>query len=413
MFLVETIAQAWQSIRSHKLRTGLTMFGVIWGIASFIILVGLGKSTLKLFSREFEKVGKRMLVMWAGQSSSGLSGIKGGRQIRFTIDDVEAIKAHCPHVELVSPQIYTGYQETKYENEVLSSETFGLDVNSGVIRNLDVAKGRFINADDIALNRRVCVLGANVKEKLFGERESVGEFIRMSGIRFQVVGVLQHKGDQLSRVSGSIDDDQISIPYTTAQALFTGSKYFGMIYLQPRSLFDDKTVREEVRQTLALRHSFEPDDADALHFFGIAEMIGRVKGVAMGMEIFFGAASIITLLIGGIGVMNIMFVSINERVREIGIMKAVGAKSRHVFLQFIVESVFVTFLAGLIGVLIGCSICLLIGLFNLPRFVAAPVIDPFVMLIAFLTITLVGILSGILPALRASRMQVVEALRYY
>ena len=140
-------------------------------------------------------------------------------------------------------------------------------------------------------------------------------------------------------------------------------------------------------------------------------MIGRVKGVTVGMQIFLGAASIITLLMGGVGVMNIMFVSIGERIREIGIIKAIGARRRQIFLQFLVESVFVTFIAGLFGMLLGCSICLVIGMFELPRLVAAPEIDPMVMIVSFLTLTLVGILSGILPALRASNMQIVEALR--
>ena len=412
MFILESIAQAWHGLKGNKLRTGLTMFGIVWGIASMIILVGIGRSSQRLFYREFEKIGKKMVIVWAGQSSSGLSGIKGGKPIRFTIEDVRAIRDHCPRVELVTPQIRVGFQEAKRGNEVLSCDIYGIDENSEIIRNMVVSRGRFIAPDDVARSRRVCVLGASVREKLFGDQQAVGEFIRAGGTRFRVVGALARKGDQLTRMY-SLDDDQISIPYTTAQKLFTGSKYFDLLFLQPYSLLEENVAQEEVRQTLAFRHRFAPDDADALDFFGISEMIGRVKGVTIGMQIFLGAASVITLLIGGVGVMNIMFVSINERIREIGIMKAVGAKRRQIFLQFLIESVFITFFAGLIGLFLGCSICLIMGMIELPRLVAAPEIDPLVMTISFLTMTLVGILSGILPALRASRMQIVETLRCY
>lgn len=412
MFLLESIAQAWHSLYGNKLRTALTMFGIIWGIASMIILVGMGKSSQKLFYKEFKKIGERMVIVWAGKSGSGLSGIKGGKQVRFTIEDINAIKNHCPEVELVSPDIRIELQEAKYGSETLSCETHGVDERARIIRNMTIENGRFIVPDDIRLKRRVCVLGANVKEKLFGDRHAVGKFIRLGGKRFQIVGVLTKKGEQLSRMH-SLDDDQISIPHTTARKLFTGSRYFYLIYVQPYSLLREGFAREEVCQTLAARHGFEPDDKDALHLFGTSDMIGRVKGVTIGMQVFLGVASIITLLIGGVGVMNIMFVSINERIREIGIMKAVGATRRQIFLQFLIESIFVTFLAGFAGVFLGCSICIILGMFELPRLVAAPVIDPLVMCISFFTMTLVGILSGILPAMRASRMQVVEALRSY
>lgn len=413
MFLIESIAHALHSLRGHGLRTGLTMFGIIWGITSLIILVGMGRASQRLLYQEFQKIGDKMVVVWAGQSTSGLSGVKGGRQIRFTTDDAKAIRDHCPDVELVSPHVRAEFQEVKRGSEILSCDTFGLDENSAIIRKLRVEKGRFISCDDIESDRRVCVLGANVKEKLFGDEQAVGDFVRVGGIRLQVIGVLAKKGEQLSRPFASLDDDQVSIPYTTMQKLFTGSRYFYLIFLQPYSLETDGIARTEVRQILALRHGFSPDDGDALNIFGIADMIGRVEGVLIGMQVFLGAASLITLLMGGVGVMNIMFVSINERIREIGIIKAVGAKRRQIFLQFLVESIFVTFIAGLIGVVLGCSICLVLGMFEMPRLVAAPEIDPLVMTISFFALTLVGVLSGILPALKASGMQIVEALRCY
>jgi putative ABC transport system permease protein len=229
---------------------------------------------------------------------------------------------------------------------------------------------------------------------------------------FQVIGVLAPKGEQISRPS-SLDDDQVLIPYTTAQRLLTGSPYFSLICARPVSLLNEKAARNQIAEALAVRHDFDPTDSNALHIFGTTDLMARVKGVTIGLQIFLGAASMITLLIGGIGVMNIMFVSINERVREIGVIKAVGARNRQIFLQFLIESLFVTFFAGSIGVFIGCSICLLLGLFEMPRFVAAPEIDPLVVGTSLAVMTLVGALSGILPALRASRMQIVEALRSY
>jgi putative ABC transport system permease protein len=413
LFLFESIAQAWYSLRGHKLRSGLTMFGIVWGITSMIILVGMGRASQKLVYSEFRKIGEKMIVVWAGSSTTGLSGAKGGRPVRFTIDDAVAIKNHCPHVDLVSPHVRLGLREAKRENEIVHSDVFGIDQHAPSIRNMKVAGGRFIAQPDIDSARRICVLGARVKEELFGDQPAVGDFIRLGGIRLQVVGVLAEKGEQLSRPFRSLDDDQISIPYTTAQHLFTGSRYFYLLFLQPTSLYTDACARREVREILGLRHGFAPDDPDAVEIFGIADMIGRVKGITVGMQVFLGAASLITLLIGGVGVMNIMFVSINERIREIGIMKAIGARRRQIFLQFLIESVFVTFTAGLIGIALGCSICLVLGRLELPRLVAAPEIDPLVMAISFFTLTFVGVLSGMLPALKASSMEVVEALRHY
>ncbi|RJP19471.1 MAG: FtsX-like permease family protein [Candidatus Abyssobacteria bacterium SURF_5] len=410
MFFWESIIQAWYSLKGHKLRTGLTMFGIIWGIASMIILVGMGRSSQKLFYREFEKIGERLIFVWAGKSSSGLSGIKGGRQIRFTIEDVEALKNHCPDVEMVTPQVRAGYREVKRDSEVLSCETYGLNADANIIRNLIVEEGRFIVSDDVTSGRRVCVLGANVKEKLFGDQPAVGESIRLSGIIFHVIGTLVKKGDQLSRPS-TLDDDQVSIPYTTAQDLLIGSPYFYSICVRPVSLLNEKAAREQITAALAVRHGFDSSDSNALHIFGTTDMIARVKGATIGLQIFLGAASIITLFIGGVGVMNIMFVSINERVREIGIIKAVGARNRQVFLQFLIESLFITFFAGSVGALGGCSICLVLGLFKMPRFVAPPEIDPAVVAVSLSVMIVVGVLSGILPALRASRMQIIEALR--
>ena len=412
MFLLDSIARAWHSLAGHKLRTGLTMFGIIWGITSVIILVGMGRASQRLFYREFEKIGEKMVVIAAGTSTSGLSGIRGGKPVRFTVDDVKAIRDHCPLVELVSPHVRLGYQETRYGGALTSCDTFGIDENTEIIRNMPVSSGRFISSADCDSSRRVCVLGANVKEKLFGSKRAVGDFIRVGGIRLQVIGVLAKKGDQMSRPFESIDDDQVSIPYTTAQRLFTGSRYFYIIFMQPYLRSEDMAAREQIRQTLGPMHGFLPDDPDALDSFGTSENIARVEGVLLGMQIFLGASGIITLLIGGIGVMNIMFVSINERIREIGIMKAVGATKWHVFVQFLVESIFLTFVAGFTGAFLGCSVCLILGAIKLPDLVAAPEIDPLVIGISFFTMTVVGVTSGILPALKASRMQVVEALRF-
>ncbi len=377
-----------------------------------ILLVGMGKASQRLFSTEFEKIGKKMIYVWAGKSSSGLSGIKGGRQIRFTVDDLKAIKDHCPEIELVTPNIGVGLRDAKYGNETLSCATSGTGMSAEIIRNMSVERGRFISSEDIKLRSRVCLLGANVKQKLFGEQQAEGETIRLGGFRFRVIGELEKKGEQLSRVD-SLDDDQVLIPYTTAQKLFRGSKYFYLIYAQPYSLEREKAAREQVRQALARRHGFLPDDEEALSMFGTTDMLSRVNGVNIGLQIFLGAASVVTLLLGGVGVMNIMFVSISERIREIGIIKALGATRRQVFTQFMVESLVITLFAGLIGALFGCSACIILGLFELPRLVAAPAIDPFVMAMSFFTMILVGVLSGILPALRASRMQIVEALRTY
>lgn len=412
MLLRELFIQAWIDIKSHRRRALLTMFGIVWGISSVIVLVGYGTGFQDLFTHEMAKTGERVIAIYPGRTSREVGGYRAGRRIRLDDRDLDAIAESCPLAEKIAPEIWPGYQIIKYKDERRSVHTLGVLPWDNDIRDVKVGKGRFINEEDIRQARRVCFLGANIRDKLFSSgKDAVGEFVQIKGIRFQIIGIAERKGEQLS-IRNSLDDDKLYTPLTTARNLLRGSRYYRMILVQPRSILESEECVNQIRISLAALHQFDTKDEEAVYISNWTEAVIVTARIGLGLRIFLGAVGAVTLFIGGIGVMNIMLISVRERTREIGILKAVGAKRRHIFIQFFTQALIITFSAGIIGVLLGLAVSWVIGQIPLPRLFNPPIVDTSVLIIAFSIMTLVGIFSGTLPAIQAARLHPIEALRY-
>ncbi|MFB0519151.1 MAG: ABC transporter permease [Acidobacteriota bacterium] len=411
MDLKEVARQGLSNLRTNKLQSILTMCGITWGIAAVMVLAGWGIGLRGMFGEGMTKIGKKIIIVVAGQTGKEFGGYKAGRNIRFTTKDIEAIKASCPSVEYAIPVAHGNFF-TKMGIESRSIDTRGVVPEARIVRNFEIAQGRFINQEDIRRNRRFCVLGAEAKERLFKSNDALGEEIRIKGIRFKVVGINKAKGAQMGTL-GSLDDEQILVPFTTAKALLTGSRYLWMIQVQPYTEELAKKAEAEVRKALATLHKFPPDDEEAVEIYNMLDNLKIFQRMSTTLSIFMVVVSVVTLLVGGVGVMNIMLVSVAERTREIGLRKAIGAKARDILFQFLAEAGTIVLIGGIVGILLGIGIIYLGQTIPKPSsFFPLPELSPLVLLWATGVMIAIALFSGSLPARRAARLDPVETLHY-
>ncbi|MCK4264490.1 MAG: FtsX-like permease family protein, partial [Candidatus Aminicenantes bacterium] len=319
------------------------------------------------------------------------------------------------------PEYDCRFPVIKYGNESRAVHSLGVVPETLEMRNFKIAKGRFINQGDVEESRRVCFLGANIHERLFGSRtrDVTGEYVNINRIRYLVIGTAQPKGFQMS-MNTSYDDDKLLIPFTTALKDFSGKKYLSRILVSPLHKDQYKKTILEIRKTLSKLHRFLPEDEDALYIWSMLEGVEFLVYIVLGLQIFLGGVGVITLMIGAVGVMNIMFFVVTQRTREIGIRRAIGALKKHIFQQFLIEALVLTFLGGLIGFFIGWGLnaglsvlvetlrsqnTQLMMLFSPENSMLTSVITVFFMVAA-------GFLAGLTPALRAMRSNIVDSLRY-
>jgi len=387
------------------------MLGIIWGIVAVIVLVSFGVGLKNQYYEGMTKIGRKLIFVAGGFTSSDVGGYRAGRPIRLTLKDVEAIKARCPAIEIAVPSVLGNYM-VKYGIESRTIQVRGAVPETQLIRRFNIAEGRFFNQEDIRRRRRFCILGDEVKKRLFGEtRDVIGQSIRIKGIRFTVIGLLVRKGEQMSSFSGA-DDELILVPTTTSLSLLRGSKYLWTIWTQPYSVDEAEKAEQQIRKVMAELHHFAEDDEDALTIFNMPYYLKMVEMMAIALNIFLAAVSVITLFIGGVGVMNIMLVSVAERTREIGIRKSIGAKRKDILFQFIAEALIITFIGGIIGFLLGTGICFVVNQLDLPIFFPKPEFSPLVVLLSIIVMVAVGVFSGTVPANQAAKLDPVEALRY-
>jgi len=417
----ELIGQAFLEIRSSKSRSFLTMFGIFWGIAAVIVLIGFGTGFQGFFDREWGKMGEKTIFVSGGRVKRQRSTYREARRVRLSAKDVDALNTFPVKVERAIPEYDCRFPVVKYGNESRAVHTLGVVPETLEMRNFKIAKGRFINQGDVNENQRVCFLGANIHERLFGSRtrDVTGEHIKINGIRYLVIGTAQPKGLQLS-MSTSYDDDKLLIPFKTALKDFSGEKYLSRILVSPVNKENYKEAILETRKTLSRLHRFQPEDKDALYIWSMLEGMDFLVYIVLGLQVFLGGVGVITLMVGAVGVMNIMFFVVTQRTREIGIRRAVGALRRHIFQQFLIEALAITFFGGLIGFLIGWGLnaglsalvevlrsqnTQLMMLFSPENSLLTSMITVFFMILA-------GFLAGLTPALRAMRLNIVESLRY-
>lgn len=409
--LLELLRESLRSLRAHAFRYGLTAVGIVWGVLMLTYLSASMQGAYQHFVDEIQEVGPRIVWAFPGTLMKERVGERGARALELETEDVLRLE-ELISVEHADPNIALWSMVVRAGRRTKLLTVYGVTENSRHIRSFHVDAGRFISATDVARGARVAFLGAEAATRLFGREPRVGRTIQIDSVRLRVVGVAEPKGDQMVNMGGQ-DDKQVLIPYTTAQRLFRRTERVEALVFAPRTREESAKAIWHTRQLTALQHRFQPESDTAMSFVNIQEILGIVHRVFLGIRVFLVSASLVTILVGAIGVMNIMLVVVSERTREIGLRKAVGASDRAIFLQFLMESVLVSTLSGLLGALLGLGLVQLLASL-LPADdpnASPPVLDPATALVTFVALVLTGIAAGFLPARRAARIPPAEAVR--
>ncbi len=416
MNFTEIMRQTFAMFRAHKMRMFLTMFGIVWGISSVILLVGLGRGFSVDNHRRMQTLGKDLVIVWGGRTSAQAGGLAAGREIRLVIDDARLIRSECYLIKNVSPELRRGVPEVSPFNSA-NREVVGMWPSYQDFRSLILEDGRPITEEDENQARRVVILGDAARKQLFNGEPAVGASLLIQSVPYTVVGVLQEK-KQNSNYSGP-DNDYLYAPYSAVARDFPPPEKPGIVrgYLND-IVFEvaDSEAHEEavqqVRRTLGRVHHFDETDKDALFVWDTMEGAKLVENIFNVVTIFFACVAIVTLCLGGIGVMNIMLVSVTERTREIGMRKAIGATRRDILRQFFAESALLTAASGILGLALGVGLCVALNALPLPDFVPHPIISPTSIVASVLTLSIITVTAGMYPAQRAAEMQPVESLRF-
>jgi putative ABC transport system permease protein len=410
----EVIAQALGSLAAHRFRAALTMLGISWGIVTVVLLMAYGSGFQRALTYGFRNAfSEGTVLVSGGQTSMQAGGERSGRRIAVKQTDVEAL-SELGTVKLVSPEYMRSLPIT-YGLRQTTAGVRGVSPEYAVMRSETAEFGRFLNHEDVENHRRVAFLGYEVARRLFSNFPPVGETIRINGTPYEVVGVMPNK----AQISSYFYPDKLSVfvPYTVALR----QEYVDNILFQALAPNLHETAIRQVRELLAERHRFNPRDSRAVNIRDSGEVAAMIGGITDGLQFVLYFIGTLTLMIGGVGVMNIMLVSVTERTREIGVRKALGARRRHILTQFLLEALTITFLGGAIGV--GLSF-LLVWMIESRPFLAALLDDPTgqtdirlvlsgnILLTSTAVLVLAGLLSGLWPAVRASRLDPIEALRY-
>jgi putative ABC transport system permease protein len=410
--------EAWQALRFNRQRSILTTLSLGWGVACFVILYSYGDGFHFALRRAFMEVGQDLVLMFGGNTSKQAGGERAGRRVRLQLDDVEAIRETVPLVAAISPEMMMGGMTVVRGYRTNTTMVRAAQPIYGRIRNQTTAAGRWLEAEDEVQKRRVAVLGGNAAGKLFGEIPPVDEEITINGIRFTVVGVLRTK-TQIANYN-TPDNECVFIPYQTA-SLFRDLRYPDDIAWMPANpVFREQAV-QQVRDALGRLHNFPGNDERAVRIFVFNESMRLVDTMGIALRLLLGFVGALTLAIGGVGLANIMLVSVTQRTREIGVLKSVGATRRSILAQFLLEAMAIVTAGGVIGIVAGWSITTLLGTLPLlgPLFKdTSGQGDVHLNLSLFAVVTstamleTVGLIAGLLPAIKAARLDPIEALRY-
>jgi len=404
----------YRELRRQKKRITLTILALGWGTFSIIILLAFGEGLNRQMIKATHGLGEGICIVFGGQTSKPYKGLGKGRSIRLIEEDIELLQRRVSGIELISPENDRYRSNMTYGGKSLTERVIGVFPSFEELRTYyPQRKSRFLNRTDLKKKRRVVFLGTDLKKRLFGEEDAVGKTIIIDTIPFLVIGVLQDK--MQNSMYGGPDVDKAAIPFSTFQAIY-GDKYLRRLIYRPKDISQSETVKKEVYRVLSEKYRFDPTDTQALYFWDMIEEEKLMDKIFLGIEIFMGIIGGLTLIVAGVGVANIMYVSAKKRTKEIGIKMALGAKKRHVLLQFISEALMIVLIGGTAGVLFSFIIVELFSVLPLEGeaadMLAHPVISFKIMLLTALILSAVGFLAGLFPARRAASSNPVEALRY-
>jgi len=403
-----------RDFRKQKKRITLTLIALCWGTISIMVMLAFGEGLHRQLVKNKRGLGEGIGILWGGQTQIPYKGMGKGRPIRFISEDVEFIAERIPDIARISGEMHRWGGRMRYEDNVLSQHVVGIDPDFEQMRNyIPERGGRMVNAKDMELRRRVIFLGEETKRDLMGEEDAVGKTVFIDEVPFTVVGVQKHKM-QMSSYSGQ-DATTSGMPLATFEAIY-GRRYLGNIVYQAHDLDRMPAIEKQLYDVLGAKYQFDPEDDAALSIWDVVAGTREMSNMLLGIQIFLGIIGGMTLIIAGVGVANIMYVSIKERTREIGIKMAVGARRSYILVQFLIEALIITFGGGIGGILI--SYILTEGFQRIPiesdvlDFMGRPILSTEIGVTVVIILGLVGILAGLFPAMRAASVSPVESLRY-
>jgi putative ABC transport system permease protein len=404
----DALRQMWRDVRSQKLRTFLTIFGIIWGTVSVTLMLAFGKGMQRQMVVNAAGIGDGICIAWPGLTSIPFEGLGKGRKIRVNEDDVEAIRRQARGLRAISSE-YSDTMKLNYGTKTVAVDISGVAPEFGGMRNINPRVGsRFINPTDMDEQRRVLFIGWKLAEQVFGKTDPVGKTVMLKGSPFLVIGVLEEKIQQ-SSYSGR-DNGKGFIPGTTYRAL-TGEKWVNNLIYQPAVMKESKGVTDGVRRVLAGRQRFDPEDKEAFSVWDTTEEFAFLGTFFLSFRLFLGIIGSFTLIVGGIGVSNIMNVVVEERTKEIGIKMALGAKTPWILRQFLMETLLITAMGGLIGFGLSLLVCAIFPKFGVTQYVGDPDVSLGVALLTATVLGLTGLVAGYFPARDAARLDPVVAMK--
>jgi len=413
--LIEILKGVLENLVAYGKRSVMTVVGITWGIASFILLVAYGDDFHRALLLGLRYFGDNVVVIWNGQTSMQAGGARAGRVVRTQPEDVDAILQRCPLVKRASPEVYQDMQ-LRWGDRITNAGIRAVNADYGSIRGMFIGEGRFLSPEDVASMRRVVVIGYDLKKRLFSQAPAVDQDVFISGIRFSVVGVLRKK---ISIANYFSEDDTNGFIPIDVMGTMRDIRYNSVLVFQPVSGAMENAAVRQVRQVLGDIHKFNPADEKALIMDTFSQVFDIVNGLALATKTLLKVVGLFTLAVAGVGIMNIMLFCVQERTNEIGIMRACGARKRHIRMQFLGEALALAMIGGILGYVLAILIAHWIGAipFLSPLFEDSSgqgdirlLVDTRVFFISFVTFTIVGLLSGTWPAIKASRLDPVQAL---
>jgi putative ABC transport system permease protein len=410
MRIFTTIGEFIRDLRDQKLRTFLTIFGIVWGTVAIIVLLAFGNGFQKQTMKTMNGIGESIILLFPGQTAKPYMGYGPNRWIRFREEDATLLRNEISLIKQISPEYSNRNAPLRVQTNVRNPNVTGIIPEYAEMRNIIPRLGsRFINDLDLELRRRVVFLGDELASYLFGDEDPVGKYVFVGKTPFLVIGVMMQKEQDSSY--NSRDQDRAFIPASTFSSIF-GHRYINNIVIKPDHPAFSALIQDQIYRVLGKKYKFDPEDKEALAIWDTTEFQKMVWYIFLGFNIFMGIIGAFTLTVGGIGVANIMYVVVQERTKEIGVKRSVGAKKHHIMFQFFTETFFIIAIGASIGILISLAFLFVISMLPIDEFVGKPNISLWVAAVALSVLAAIGFISGFFPARRAANLNVVDCLHY-